>query len=115
MTEFPDDAQGYIYLGSMLAGSGQLQQAERIHRLGTSCKSGCIDEAFLNLGCVFAAQRRYAEAIECFDRAIKRDPQYEDAITAREDCETRLSADGRDTPVLPGLMSHVPWSDLNCG
>jgi tetratricopeptide (TPR) repeat protein len=90
IAEFPDDAQGYIYLGGMLARRGQLEEAERVHRRGTLCTTGCVDEAYLNLGFVLRAQRRYAEAVECFDEAIRRDPRYEEAIAARADCERTL-------------------------
>ena len=81
----PDDAQGYIYLGGMLARLGRLDEAEEVHRRGTHCKTGCIDEAFLNLGYVLRAKERYAEAFGCFDRALAIDPKYKEARVARRD------------------------------
>jgi hypothetical protein len=32
-----------------------LAEAEQIHRRGTACKTGCIDEAHYSLGLVFRA------------------------------------------------------------
>ncbi len=81
----PDDTQGYIYLGGMLARLGRLDEAEEVHRKGTHCKTGCIDEAFLNLGYVLRAKERYAEAFGCFDRAMALDPKYKAARVARRD------------------------------
>jgi tetratricopeptide (TPR) repeat protein len=80
-----DDAQGYIYLGGMLARLGRLDEAEAVHRKGTHCKAGCIDEAFLNLGYVLRAKERYSEAFGCFDRALAIDPKYKSARVARRD------------------------------
>lgn len=85
MSHSPDDAQGYIYLGGMLARLGRLDEAEEVHRKGTHCKTGCIDEAFLNLGYVLRAKERYAEAFGCFDRALALDPKYKSARVARRD------------------------------
>src|SRR5688572_559500 len=93
----PDDAQGYIYLGAMLARLGRLGEAEEIHRRGTSCSEGCVDEAWYNLGLVLRAQERYSEAAECFERALKLDPQYKIARLAKRDVERAMrvvSGDG---------------------
>ncbi len=81
----PDDAQGYIYLGGLLASRGRLDEAEEVHRRGTGCSKGCVDEAFLNLGLVLRAQGRLGEAAECLAEAIRRDPEYRDAKIAMRD------------------------------
>lgn len=54
--ENPHDTQGYILLGAMFARLGRLAEAEQLHRQATTCKSGCIDEAFHNLGLVLRAK-----------------------------------------------------------
>lgn len=41
----PQEASGYIDLGSTQARAGDLQEAEKSHRLATQCSNGCIDEA----------------------------------------------------------------------
>jgi tetratricopeptide (TPR) repeat protein len=81
----PDDADGYIYLGGILALQGRLAEAEAVHRKATRRTQGCLDEAFLNLGLVLRAQERFTEAAECFEEAIRRDPDYRDAKKALRD------------------------------
>ena len=88
--EFPGDTQGYIYLGGLLARRGRLAEAEQTHRRGTLCISGCIHEAYLNLGYILRAQERYEEAAACFQHAIDLDPEYEDAQTAKADVERAI-------------------------
>lgn len=88
----PHDAQSYIYLGAMLARRGRLAEAVEIHRRRTTCKNGCIDEAWHNLGLVLRAMERYEEAAECFDRALKIDRQYKDARLAKRDVRLALRA-----------------------
>jgi Flp pilus assembly protein TadD len=82
----PDHATPRIMLGCVLADLGELDAAETAHRSATACTGGgCIDEAFFNLGLILRAKQRYAEAFECFERAIQLDPHYSLAIAARED------------------------------
>ncbi len=82
---FPNDATGHICLGGILAKQGLLQEAAEVHRSGTRCTEGCIDEAFLNLGYVLRAQEKFEEAGECFREAIRRDPKYREAKEALRD------------------------------
>jgi tetratricopeptide (TPR) repeat protein len=91
----PDAADGYIYLGAALARSGRLAEAEAVHRRGTECIEGCIDEAFLNLGLVLRALQRYAEAAECFREAIRLDPNYDAAKDALRDVELCVKLNAR--------------------
>jgi len=75
----PDDADGYIGAGAILARQGRLEEAEQYHRKATVCSEGCIDEAFLNLGFVLRAQERFAEAQKCFEKALELDAGYDEA------------------------------------
>ena len=75
----PDDADGYIGAGAILARQGRLEEAEQYHRKATVCSQGCIDEAFLNLGFVLRAQERFAEAQKCFEKALELDAGYDEA------------------------------------
>ncbi len=70
----PDDTEGYIFLGGLLARSGRLAEAEVLHRRAITCTAGSIDEAYLNLGLVLRAQEQYAEALAAFQSAMKLDP-----------------------------------------
>ena len=75
----PDDADGYIGAGAILARQGRLEEAEQYHRKATVCAQGCIDEAFLNLGFVLRAQEQFAEAQKCFEKALELDAGYDKA------------------------------------
>lgn len=86
----PGNAGGYIFLGGVLACQGRLGEAEDVHRAGTACAQGCIDEAYLNLGLVLRAQERLIEAKECFERALELDPDYQAAREALRDVRRTL-------------------------
>lgn len=72
----PHHAQGYIYLGGIYAYLGNFEKASQFRKRATRCKDGVIEEAWLNLGYVRAAQERYSDARECFQRALEIDPKY---------------------------------------
>ena len=71
----PNDADAHIFLGAVLARDSRLLEAEMAHRSATQCDEGCIDEAYLNLGLILRALGRYEEARQCFERALKLDPE----------------------------------------
>jgi tetratricopeptide (TPR) repeat protein len=79
------NATSLILLGSVQARQGNLKAAEMSHRQATTCVEGCIDEAFHNLGLVLRGQGRFAEAADCFHKAIAIDPEYADAVEALRD------------------------------
>jgi tetratricopeptide (TPR) repeat protein len=83
----PDDADGYTYLGGVLAKQGRLDEAEQVHRRGVRCREGCVDEAYLNLGLILRAREQFEEAAECFREAIRLDPDYRHAKKALRDAE----------------------------
>jgi tetratricopeptide (TPR) repeat protein len=83
----PDDADYRTYLGGMLAKQGRFHEAEEVHREATACAEGCIDEAYLNLGFVLRALKRFAEAADCFREALRLDPDYRGARRALRDVE----------------------------
>ena len=81
----PDHAGRHIFLGALLAIKGRLDEAEAVHRQATRCAKGDIDEAYLNLGYVLRAQERYDEALECFEKSLSLTPDFEQALTAKND------------------------------
>ena len=85
INQCPDDTHGYIHLGCFYARRGRLAEAETVHRQGTLCKKGFVDEAYYNLGLVLRAQERFEEALACFQRALEMDPQYKVARVATRD------------------------------
>jgi len=86
----PLDAGRHIFLGLVLAKSGNLNVAEEVHRQATQCSKGAIDEAYLNLGLVLRAQERYQEALECFEKALELSADYRQAANARNDVKKAL-------------------------
>lgn len=102
----PDDCVGHVHLGGLLARRGRLVEAEEVHRAGTRCTGGCVDEAFLNLGLILRAQGRFAEAAECFEEALRRDPDYRDAKWALRDVKACLR-DGEGS-VGRGVIEPFP-------
>lgn len=76
---------GLTFLGAVLAKQGRFSEAKRCHRRAARLATSPPDEAYYNLGLIFRAERRYAKALECFERAIKIDPKYEIAREARKD------------------------------
>ena len=89
--EDDDEAASYIFLGGAQARQGKLKEAEETHRKATQCSEGLICEAYHNLGLTLRGQARFAEAAECFSKAIEISPKYADAIEALEDVETAMA------------------------
>lgn len=86
-----------VLLGAALAKTGDFAGAKRCHRRACRLATENPDEAYCNLGLILRAERRYEEAIACFDRAIAHDPKYTFAMEARRDC-VRALALRRDPP-----------------
>lgn len=76
--------KGWIWImrGANLAILGHCDAAASCHERATQLEGGDRDEAFLNLGYVRRAQRRYAEAADAFRKAIDLSPGYTEAIAA---------------------------------
>jgi len=81
----PENAGVHIFLGALLAKSGQFEAAKAAHRRGTTCEEGCPDEAWHNIGLVLRSQERFVEAAECFERALAIDCNYTAAQDALAD------------------------------
>ena len=95
----PDNASSFVYLGAVQVRQGRLKDAERSHRTAVQCERGRIDEAYHNLGLVLRGQGRLTEAKECFEEAISRDSEYDEAIEALRDVTAALAVlDGGPQP-----------------
>ena len=81
----PDEATFPIYAATMAHRLGRLSEAEELAQIGTTCSKGYPDEAWYNLGGYLAAQERYEEAFQCYEKAIEIDPEYEIAIERRQE------------------------------
>jgi len=74
-----------VFLGAALAMQGKFRDAKRCHRRAIRAGGPRRDEAYYNLGLVHRAERRYREALLCFEKALELDPKYSQAKAARDD------------------------------
>jgi tetratricopeptide (TPR) repeat protein len=82
-----------VFLGAVLARKGRLAEAKQCHRRATRAPEDdqlARDEAYLNLALILRAERRYREALVCFERAIAMDPKYAVAFEAQADVRSAL-------------------------
>jgi tetratricopeptide (TPR) repeat protein len=87
----PEEATFLIYAGLMFLKLENYVEAEEALRQATLSKEGCIDEAFYNLGVVLIVQRKYEEALFCFEKALEIDPKFKLAKQQRKDVKRVLS------------------------
>jgi len=93
----PDHADPRVDLGGLLARSGRLTEAEAILRAAVWCREGCHDEAMLNLGLVLRALDRLDESAECFETALKLNPNHRGVKRALRDVRQTLRLARRKT------------------
>jgi tetratricopeptide (TPR) repeat protein len=70
---------------------GDFQKSSELRERATQCAKGVIDEAWLNLGYVRAAQERYSDARDCFLRAIKICARYKEARAGLREAQLILA------------------------
>lgn len=68
------DSEVRLFLGEILFRQGKLKEAEAVLREVTSAWNESLGEAWHLLGEVLASQTRYAEALDCFERAVDSSP-----------------------------------------
>jgi tetratricopeptide (TPR) repeat protein len=74
-----------VFLGGVLARQGQFAEAKQCHSRAIRLATSLADEAYYNLGLIFRAERKYNDALKCFERAVKLDPSYTMAEAAWKD------------------------------
>jgi tetratricopeptide (TPR) repeat protein len=84
------DANSYIFLGSNAFKRGLHKQSEKFYRRALECSKGAIEEAYFNLGGILLGKRKYAEAIKCYEEALKIDSKYKIAKERLEDAKLAL-------------------------
>jgi tetratricopeptide (TPR) repeat protein len=91
IAEVPDEATGYTFLGDILFYQGRLRESEGVFRRGTTCREGCMYEAYHNLGVALRAEERLVEAAECFAHVLEIKPDYEPAQDALRDVRAAIA------------------------
>ena len=87
----PQDATYHIFLASNAFKCGFLKKSAAIYNRALKCSEGCLEEACFNLGGILLGQRKYSEAIKCYEEALKIDPKYKIAKTRLDDARLALS------------------------
>lgn len=91
VAEEPDESTVYTFLGDILFYQGRLPECEGTFRKGTTCGSGCMYEAYHNLGVALRAEDRFVEAAECFTHVLELNPGYEPAMDALKDIRAAIA------------------------
>lgn len=86
-----DDAGPLIFLGDLYTRQGRLAEGMASFRDAAGCASGCIDEAYCNLGIVLLYQERYEEAIPALRTALQLDSSYRYAKLALRDIRQAMN------------------------
>lgn len=86
----PENADYHIFLGSVASKQGRLSRAEFHFRRAIKCPDGCMDEAYFNLGGIMLGKGHYDQAVDCYRRALKIDPDYAKAKKRLKDAELAL-------------------------
>ncbi|WP_028580491.1 tetratricopeptide repeat protein [Desulfogranum japonicum] len=83
--EAKETTRNLIFLGACLAKQGKFTEAKKYHRKAIEVASDIPEEAYYNLGLIFNAEERFADAYKCFNKALDLDPEYTVAKDARAD------------------------------
>ena len=86
----PQDATYHIFLADNFFKRGLLKQAQTHFRRALKCSEGSLEEAYFNLGGILLGQRKYSEAILCYEEALKMDPKYSIAKKRLDDAKLAL-------------------------
>jgi len=70
----PDDATGYLFLGTLQLQQGDIDAAQETLMSANKCSSGCLDELKLALGNTMRAKGDYEQAAACYTEALQVSP-----------------------------------------
>jgi tetratricopeptide (TPR) repeat protein len=92
----PRDGFARLMLARTLRQSGRLEDAERVAVEITRNNAGYA-EAFGELGLIYEASKRYADAAAAFETFLRLDPNSKDAPAVRERAEANRRLAGKKT------------------
>ena len=70
----PDDATGYIFLGTLQLQQGDISTAQETLESANKCSSGCLEELKIALGNAMRAKGDYEQAAACYTEALQVSP-----------------------------------------
>lgn len=87
----PDDATGYLFLGTLQLEQGDITAAEETLQSASKCSSGCPDELKLALGNTMRAKGEYEQAAACYTEVLQVSPGNALAKAALKDVRQAMS------------------------
>ncbi|MCB9974961.1 MAG: tetratricopeptide repeat protein [Rhodospirillales bacterium] len=90
--EMDDEGVHYILLGSVLARQGKFEEAKKAHMKAIKLGKADTDEAHLNLGYIYRAEKNYGEALKHACKALEICPDYREAERLKKDLEEVMKA-----------------------
>ena len=81
----PDDATGYLFLGTLQLQQGDIGAAQETLESASNCSSGCLEELKLALGHAMRATGDYEQAAVCYSEALQLSPGHALAKAALKD------------------------------
>lgn len=100
----PNDATGYLFLGSIWMKQGRLEDAESTLLKGLDCKHGCQEEIQYSIGLLKRSSGQLNDAKKYFESAINLDGKFMAAKLALKDVKTAIST----INLQPGRQSKPP-------
>jgi tetratricopeptide (TPR) repeat protein len=70
----PDDATGYLFLGTLQLQQGDIAAAQETLESANHCTGGCLEELKLALGNTMRAKGDYEQAAACYTEALQISP-----------------------------------------
>ena len=87
----PDDATGYLFLGSLELQQGDIAAAEETLKSATACPNGCLDELKLVLGNTMCAKGDYEQAAAYYTDVLQVSPNDALAKAALKDVRQAMA------------------------
>ncbi len=90
----PDDATGYLFLGTLQLQQGEIAAALETLESASQCSSGCLEELKLALGNTMRAKGEYEQAAAHYTEALQLSPNDALAKAALKDVRQAMAGSG---------------------